>query len=653
VAILSGLLMILAGVTVWALATRSSGTSSAGRQYWVAPDGNDHADGSHDAPWATLQHAADEAVAGSTVYVRGGVYAQRMNIRRPGAPGRPIVFRNAPDERPVIDGSSLEVGQGFDPMITVDGGRYVEIRGLEIRGLRSDQSGHNPVGILVTGASDHVSLVGNTVHGMGTTFGGRVGGDAHGIAVYGDDAGHPIQGVVIQDNRLYDLTLGSSEALVVNGNVTGFLIQGNVIHDTNNIGIDAIGYEGTAADPSVDAARDGIIRGNTIYNIDSYGNPAYGTDRSANGIYVDGGRDILVEGNIVHDVNIGMEFASEHHGRSTSFVTARNNVVYHATAIGIAIGGYDRHRGFTEGCVIVNNTVVGTEGPELLVQFDTRDNVIENNIFVAGPSAEFVENRYTENTNNVVDHNLYWSSDGSDRGVWRWRNRSYPDFSAWRAHSGVDRNSAFADPRFTDPAASDYGPSHSSPAVDSGAFLPAAGTVDLEGDPRQQGLGTDLGAYESTAPPPSPTPSVSGAIFASDLEWASETNGWGPAERDRSNGERAPTDGNRITLGTTRYEHGIGAHAPSRIVIDLPQPCSLFLADVGIDEEVGDQGSVEFQVWSDGKMLASSGIVRGTETSVPIAADLAGVNTLSLVVTKAGDGNANDHADWADARLSC
>jgi hypothetical protein len=142
-------------------------------------------------------------------------------------------------------------------------------------------------------------------------------------------------------------------------------------------------------------------------------------------------------------------------------------------------------------------------------------------------------------------------------------------------------------------------------------------------------------------------------VYPSDLEWASETNGWGPAERDLSNGERAAGDGNALTLGVATYERGIGAHAPSRIVIDLPQPCSLFLADVGLDEEVGDRGSVEFQVWGDGEMLATSGVIRGPQTSVPIAADLDGVGELELVVTKGGDGNAYDHADWADARLAC
>ena len=128
------------------------------------------------------------------------------------------------------------------------------------------------------------------------------------------------------DNELANLTLGSSEALVVNGNVEDFLIEGNRVHDTNNIGIDVIGFEGTAPDLTVDQARDGIVRGNTVWNIDSYGNPAYGDSRSADGVYVDGGRDVVVEANVIHDVNIGIELASEHAGRSTRNVTVRNNL---------------------------------------------------------------------------------------------------------------------------------------------------------------------------------------------------------------------------------------------------------------------------------------------------------------------------------------
>ena len=91
----------------------------------------------------------------------GGTYAQRVDIHVSGEPGRPITFAPAPGEAVVLDGSSLEVPAGQSAMIGVDSQRYVTIQGFEITGYRSDASGHVPIGILVTGAADHVRLDGN------------------------------------------------------------------------------------------------------------------------------------------------------------------------------------------------------------------------------------------------------------------------------------------------------------------------------------------------------------------------------------------------------------------------------------------------------------------------------------------------------------
>ena len=454
--------------------------------------------------------------------MREGVYEQRVEVRGSGTPGRPITFAAAPGERVVLDGSSLEVPAGQNAMIAIDSERYVTIRGFEITGYRSDVSGHVPIGILVTGAADHIRLAGNVVHDMGTTFEGRNGGDAHGIGVFGTDGDHPIEEVEIVDNELANLTLGSSEALVVNGNVKDFRIEGNKVHDTNNIGIDVIGFEGTAPDPTVDQARDGIVRGNEVWNIDSYGNPAYGNYRSADGIYVDGGRDILIEGNTIHDVNIGIELASEHAGRSTRNITARNNLVYDATAIGIAIGGYDRRRGSTEDCVIVNNTVVNTDGVELLVQFDTRDNVIANNVFVAGARHVFVENDFRENVGNMLDHNLYFSVDGSSaggRGSGRASGTTTSIDGARAPGTTAARSSPTPGSRIA--AAHDYSlRDRARPPSTRGRSWPRPVRSTSPANPRAQAGGIDLGAFEATAPPPSPTPSISGPVtYAGDLTW--------------------------------------------------------------------------------------------------------------------------------------
>ena len=536
--------------------------------YWVALDGNDAAPGTTDAPWATIQKAADTVPAGATVYVRGGTYPQRVDIHVSGAPGQPITFAPAPGEQVVLDGSLLEVSAGQSPMIGIDSQRYLTIEGFEIMGFRSAASGHVPMGILVTGAADHIRLDGNYVHDLGTTYHGRNGGDAHGIGVFGTSSDHPIDVVEIVDNELADLTLGSSEALVVNGNVTGFLIEDNRVHDTNNIGIDVIGFEGTASDPTVDQARDGIVRGNTVWNVDSYGNPAYGYSRSADGIYVDGGRDTLVEGNVVHDVNIGIELASEHSGRSTRNITARNNLVYDATTIGIAIGGYDRRRGNTEDCTIVNNTVVNTDGVELLVQFDTRNNLIANNVIVAGAKHDFVENRTsrTSATSWTTTCTTPWTGAPPAPGSGR-TSRTTTSLRG-RLARGTIAGPCSPTREFADASSGDYSLRTNSPAVDAGAFIAAAGTTDMAGQPRAQAGGIDLGAFEVTAPPPSPTPSIAPPVtFVGDLEWTQSKNGWGPPEINRSNGERAPDDGGPIRIGAEVFDMAIGAHAPSRIVV--------------------------------------------------------------------------------------
>ena len=99
--------------------------------------------------------------------------------------------------------------------------------------------------------------------------------------------------------------------------------------------------------------------------------------------FAQGGR-IVIERNIVHHSNLGVELASEHAGKNTSYITLRNNFFYNNTQAGIAIGGYDKRRGSTENCVIVNNTLYNNFtqrdwGAELYIQFDTRNNIIKNN----------------------------------------------------------------------------------------------------------------------------------------------------------------------------------------------------------------------------------------------------------------------------------
>lgn len=149
-----------------------------------------------------------------------------------------------------------------------------------------------------------------------------------------------------------------------------------------------------------------------------------------------------------------------------------------------------------------------------------------------------------------------------------------------------------------------------------------------------------------------PAPPATGTQL-SDLAWTSATNGWGPAEKDMSNGEQASGDGRTITLNGTTYAKGLGVHAPSTINYSLGGTCTAFNASIGVDDETGANGSVVFQVFADGIKLYDSGTMTGSTATKTAVADLTGRSALSLVVTDAGDGNASDHADWANAAITC
>ncbi|MER7689741.1 NPCBM/NEW2 domain-containing protein [Streptomyces sp. NPDC097610] len=157
------------------------------------------------------------------------------------------------------------------------------------------------------------------------------------------------------------------------------------------------------------------------------------------------------------------------------------------------------------------------------------------------------------------------------------------------------------------------------------------------------------GTASTTVPIPPPT----GTPYPSDLSFVSASNGWGPVERDRSNGEQAAGDGGPIAIRGTQYAKGLGVHADSDVAFYLGGNCSRFTATVGIDDEVAPYGSVTFHLVADGRTLASTPVLTGTSAALPLDADVTDVQQLDLVADDGGDGNAHDHADWAAPRLTC
>ncbi|TDC25658.1 NPCBM/NEW2 domain-containing protein [Kribbella albertanoniae] len=147
------------------------------------------------------------------------------------------------------------------------------------------------------------------------------------------------------------------------------------------------------------------------------------------------------------------------------------------------------------------------------------------------------------------------------------------------------------------------------------------------------------------------TPPPVGKSKLADRPWTSMSNGWGPVERNRSNGEQPAGDGQPLTVAGSVYPSGLGAHANGSITFHLGKRCSSLTMSVGIDDEVGDRGQVHFEVWGDGTRLAQADAT-GAGAVVPLTADLTNVTTLDLRLDSAGSVDF-DHADWLSPEVTC
>jgi hypothetical protein len=516
-----------AAMLVWTLPGGSAvgaAQVSTARRIFVSTQGHPGAAGTRADPLASVDEAIGRLAKGGAVLLRAGTYAQRVLLRD----AHHVVIRPYRHESVILDGGPLTPPQGRSAMVTIVNSSWVTVRGLDIRDYDTTSRRAVPIGVYVHGATTHVTLRRNHVHSMGN-YNGTLGSfdiNAHGIAVYGDRARHPIRHVAIVHNEVDHLTLGASETVVVNGNVTHWRISHNRIHDDNNIGIDAIGFEPTLSGPArytrANRARHGVIADNVIRNIISRGNPAYFEDggwcNCADGIYVDGGTGVRVQRNRVVGDDIGIEVAAENARGEADHVVVADNVITRSGFVGIATGGYcDGHQdcggvetGRAHDNRFLHNTLYADNqfadgSPEILVQYHCKRTVIRGNVVEAtGPAHVLlgtVPRAGADHSSRPpqIDGNLYYASGGraatASFGV---LGTTYSGWRAYRTGTGEDRHSRFVDPGLRHPRRGDLHLLPRSPAVNAG--LPErpgyVGRRDVDGQPRVQGPRIDIGADE-------------------------------------------------------------------------------------------------------------------------------------------------------------
>ena len=435
------------------------------RQLVVAPDGADQASGTASDPLRTIQQAVRRLARGGVIELRGGTYHQRVLLSGVAH----LTLRPYRHEHPVISGAGITVPRNITGLVDISDSSDVRITGLDLTGYRTTRLDHVPAGVYLHGHDAKIVIAHDHVHDLGndnTTL-GSFDINAHGIAAYGDDPQQPIRNLRIAHNTVDHLHLGASESVVVNGNVTHWRIVGNRIHDNNNIGIDAIGYEPTLSGKyrytQANRARYGVIADNTVRRIISRGNPAYWEDGSwcncADGIYVDGGTHIRIRRNTVSDSDIGIEVAAENAKGQADHVRVRHNRITGSLYTGLTTGGYCNGAaacgGVETGKSLHNtfeyNTLRGNNrlddgSPELLVQYHAHHNVFAHNKITATNSDHVVYGTVPQSDSggNRSDHNHFGATGAAAAAAqFGWNGKVYTGFDSYRTATGQDNHSRF------------------------------------------------------------------------------------------------------------------------------------------------------------------------------------------------------------------
>ena len=395
--------------------------------YHVATTGSDSNDGL-DLPtaWATLQYAADQAVAGDSVVVHGGAYQGFAAMDHSGTVADPIVFTAS--TFPVLISSPCAYN-GLDG-INVENVSWVVIEGFHVNNM--------PRAGIRTAVSDHVTLRYNVCDGNGKW------GILTGFA----------ENVLIEHNTCTNSQ--DEHGIYVSNSADAPIVRYNTLYGNNANGLHMNGDASMGGDGVISNAR---IHGNTVF-----GNGAAG----GSGINCDG----VVNAEIF------------------------NNVLYDNHSSGISLYRIDGGAPST-GNKVFNNTVINAADARwcLNITEDCTGNQVLNNILInQHPWRGSIVIASSALPGFVSDHNLVVNSLSPDGDA------TILDLAGWQA-LGYDANSLVADPQavlFADPLGGHFQPvGPGAQMVDAGtSAVSAIVTEDLDGLPRPQGAGFDIGCYE-------------------------------------------------------------------------------------------------------------------------------------------------------------
>jgi len=433
--------------------------------FYVSPSGNDANPGTLEQPWRTIQKSMSTATPGSTVFIRGGTYNERLVLNVSGSPGAFVTFQpygwsgSGTGEQVVLDYGYLGTVTDQVPFLRITDRTYVRVQGLTFRNFTC--YGPMQQGVRIDGASSQIEIKQNRFLDNKNTYPAFDGSAAllH-FRIWG-----PAHDVLVEGSEFGNINTVQSEVLTADNGATNITIRGNYLHDTDGIAIDVHGD-----------ANNVTITQNTLEFIGRRRDGSTWYNNPANVVYVDGGHHVTIERNLVRDSEYAIAALAEPGQPAAHDVVIRDNVLircYAGTEVGNWYSNTDGSSVY--GISVLNNTYYQCSRGAVIRPYQSGTVTWKNNIFAS--------------CGTPVVNDLGWAPGAFDYNLYS------------GGGSGPDVHQVSADPQFANPAAGDLSISSASPAVGGGDPSVAAdllGVADFSGRARVVGGRVDLGAYEAT-----------------------------------------------------------------------------------------------------------------------------------------------------------